>query len=257
MKIAIVQTKPVINEIDNNMKTILSLVDEAKEQEVELICFPEMAFNGYSFDNMEWQVNEQKKYLNLLRAKASIYDITIVIGGIEKVEDKYYLAQYVIDEEISSYHKIHIGSKESRFIAAGEDIKVFTKDDLTFGIMMCYDTHFPELCTYMALSGANLILAPSAVPNDPFNRVETWKKYLVARAYDNRVYVAANNLIFHQGGGGMICYNPNGDMIDCSSSNNEDMLVFEVEKQNYSKTSMKQRNFILDRKPEVYKKYNF
>lgn len=256
MKIAIVQTKPMINEIENNMRTILSFIDEAKEQEAQLICFPEMAFNGYNFDNLEWQVNQQKKYLNLLQGKAKIDNMTIVIGGIEKIADRYYLAQYVIDDSIRSYNKIHIGSKESRFVAAGEEIKVFTKKELTFGIMMCYDTHFPELCTYMALSGADLILAPSAVPNDPSKRVAAWKKYLVARAYDNRVYIAANNLIFYQGGGGMICYNPSGDMIDCNSSNNEDMLIFEVEKQNYSKTSMKQRNFILDRKPEVYKKYN-
>lgn len=253
MKIAIVQTKPVVNEMENNVRTILSFIEKAIEQDVKLICFPEMAFCGYTFENLEWQVTKQKSYIERLRIEAVENNITIVVGGIEKIQDKYYLAQFVIDEYIDSYHKIHIGNKERCFVGAGEEIKVFKKNELIFGIMMCYDTHFPELSTYMALSGANLILAPSAVPNDSCKRVDSWKKYLVARAYDNRVYVAANNLIFDNGGGGMICYDPNGDMVDCNRGNDEAMLIFETKKGNYSKTSMMRRDFKLDRKPEVYK----
>ncbi|GKX29637.1 amidohydrolase [Vallitalea longa] len=256
MKIAMVQTKPVINEMESNFRTILSFIEEAIEQNVELICFPEMALCGYTFENLEWQVTKHKSYIERLRIEANKNNITIVIGGIEKLLDEYYLAQFVIDEDIDSYHKIHIGNKERCFVTAGEEIKVFKKNDLIFGIMMCYDTHFPELSTYMALSGANLILAPSAVPNDSSKRVDSWKKYLVARAYDNRVYVAANNLIFDNGGGGMICYDPNGDMIECDRGNDESMLIFEVEKGNYSKTSMKKRDFKLDRKPELYEKWS-
>lgn len=254
MRISIAQTKPHIGQVKNNGERILAYINEGLKEEVDLILFPEMAMPGYTFEAMDTVINDQNTLIHQIESLLENHDTKVIIGGLEKEESKYYLSQYVIGKTIETYRKIHIGKKESLYVSPGETMKVFKKNTFSFGIMMCYDTHFPELATQMALNGAQVIFAPSAVPNLPEKRVADWKKYLIARAYDNRVYVIANNLIFGERGGGTIAINPFGEVVFESVSLEEGLVSLDLKRFEFSKTGMKNRDFKMNRKPEIYNK---
>lgn len=257
MKIAVVQMSASIEAPLMNEEKIHQYILDAAEAEVHLICFPEMALIGYGFENLEERVKTQNATIQRLQVLAKTYHMTLLVGGIEydEILDDYYIAQYVINDHIETYRKIHIGQKEGAYVASGESIKTFEVDGLKFGIMLCYDGHFPELCTIMAAQGAKLIFNPSASPNKPSDRLRMWEKYLIARAYDNRQWLIGNNLRFNGKGGGMMVVDSDGVRVDQCELEADHMMVVEYVATDYRSGSMKKRDFALDRRDDIYRKY--
>jgi predicted amidohydrolase len=66
---------------------------------------------------------------------------------------------------------------------------------LTIGMQLCFETHFPEISYAQAKQGANLLAVGFASPKETdAEKLERFKRYLCARAYDNACYVLACNL---------------------------------------------------------------
>lgn len=255
MQVALVQIQSRINDPQYNMAKMMDHMNSISLEGEMIILFPEMAIHGYDFTDLGEKVKVQSLVLKSLEAFAKSKDICILVGGIGYEDNCYYLSQFVISEGIQMYHKIHLGKKEAEVVTGGDAIRVFDYKDIKLGVMMCYDTHFPELSTHMSLMGADIIFAPFAVPNKPDLRVANWKKYLGARAYDNRVYVGACNLMTEDGGGGLIAYNDKGEIIDACSSSQEAVMIFELKRGVYSGDSMRNRLFTAHRKPKIYSQY--
>lgn len=252
-KIAMVQMSAEVDNIEENEKKIITFINKAIDLNVSIICFPEMALIGYGFNNLDQRLIKQEIILNKIHKIAIDNEILILIGGLEKTNESLYLSQYVIHKTIKSYHKIHVGQKELEFISQGNDIPIFEYKDIKFGIMICYDGHFPELSGIMARKGADIVFNPSASPNKPIKRLASWCKYLTARAYDNRVWLLATNLRFNNKGGAILVINSDGDKVISYSEDKDHMEIIDYKKKIYSSTSMKDRDFKVSRRPEVYK----
>ncbi|OGI03618.1 MAG: NAD(+) synthase [Candidatus Margulisbacteria bacterium GWF2_38_17] len=84
MKIALGQIKIIPNNAEKNITRILEMVRQAKEQEVDLIVFPEMAIGGYMLGD-DWLRDDVcadlMKYNELIR-KESESGIAIAFGNI-------------------------------------------------------------------------------------------------------------------------------------------------------------------------------
>lgn len=61
---------------------------------------------------------------------------------------------------MGTYNKTHLWAGERFWFRAGDRYPVFHMDFGTVGLMICYDGGFPEVSRILALSGAELILAP-------------------------------------------------------------------------------------------------
>lgn len=251
MRIAIVQTKPDVASINNNHKKILEFIQQGIESKVELICFAEMSLCAYDFSDLSQKVSLQMPFINRLKEISVKKNICICVGGIEASGKDYFISQFVINKDIKTYRKTHLGQKERLSFKPGDTMPIFESHGHKFGIMTCYDSHFPELALEYALQGAEFILNPTATPNLAEKRTQLWSKYLVARAYDNRVWIFANNLLFNNKGGGMMVYDSNGDLFLEYKNNDEHMEVIEVEFSSYS-PSMKNRLFNADRRVDLY-----
>ena len=98
------------------------------------------------------------------------------------------------DGAIARYRKLHIPPPERPLFRSGNNVPLFKLKGLTFGIQLCYDAHFPDLSTRMAVQGADLILMPHASPRGtPAAKHRSWMRHLPARAYDNGLFVIAVN----------------------------------------------------------------
>ena len=67
---------------------------------------------------------------------------------------------------------------------------MFHEGDLTFGLELCYESHFPEISTVLCLKGAEILFMPHASPRgEPDEKMKSWLRHLPSRAFDNGVFV--------------------------------------------------------------------
>jgi len=95
---------------------------------------------------------------------------------------------------IGAYRKVHIAPPEKNIFDAGQAAPVFEAAGVRFGIQLCYDAHFPEFATRMALDGAEVIFHAHASPRGPLKKSAT-RGCGTCRPgpFDNGVFVVACN----------------------------------------------------------------
>jgi predicted amidohydrolase len=87
---------------------------------------------------------------------------------------------------LGKQRKVHpYWPEEPLGVSPGESFEVFTTDFGVVGMMICYDSWWPEAARLLALKGAEVILFPNAGYEE---------KILPARAIDNNVYIVAATL---------------------------------------------------------------
>ena len=124
---------------------------------------------------------------------ALTYNINIIAGSIPVLEDdQLYNVSYLMqrDGEINTQCKIHITPHEERdwVLTGGNEIGVFETDAGKVGILICYDSEFPELGRMMAEKGVQIIFVPFWT--DTKNGYQRVKICGQARAIENECYVA-------------------------------------------------------------------
>lgn len=266
--IALVQMQARLGLIQENLNKIAHYVQEASSKQVDIICFPEMCLQGYSrqpMTNLALDL-ENSVIIDQLSQLAKEKSITVIVGLAEKNDHgKPYITQVVAlaDGNIVKYRKTHLGRSEQPFYSPGNDINVIKTPKINFGIQICYDLHFPEMTTILSLQGAELILAPHASPSIVGDRRDIWLKYLIARAYDNCVFVAACNLVGDDGEGHSYCggamvIDPKGQVIAEDFNGTEGMLVAKLDASKINlirgqeSCSMANSFYLNDRRPELY-----
>lgn len=121
------------------------------------------------------------------------YNINIIAGSMPSVEDgKLYNVSYLCrrDGTWNAQYKIHITPSERLEwgITGGTSVKVFDTDVAKIGILICYDSEFPELSRILAQQGMQILFVPfSTDMNSAYQRVRICAQ---ARAIENECYVA-------------------------------------------------------------------
>ena len=266
-RIALVQMQAETGNVKGNLAKIADYTERAAKDKVDVICFPELSITGY---------NKIKGYLtpetipgpsaDYISSLACLLRVIILAGLPEKSSsERPFISQMVAFPEgkVAVYRKTHLGKTEVSAFSPGDKIPVFQGETANFGIGICWDMHFPELSTVLALKGAEIIFAPHASPKVMGNRRESWLKYLTARAYDNGLYVAACNLVGTDGEskefcGGALVLDPKGNIVAESFTGEEGMLVADLDPDLVNNMRQKERkvmsdSFYLDfRRPELY-----
>ncbi len=124
---------------------------------------------------------------------AVTYNINIIAGSVPVLEeDKLYNVSYLFerDGEIQEQYKIHITphEKDDWVMDGGNTLNVFDTDAGRVGILICYDSEFPELGRMMAEKGVQIIFVPFWT--DTKNAYQRVRLCAQARAIENECYVA-------------------------------------------------------------------
>ncbi|MDC0611826.1 bifunctional GNAT family N-acetyltransferase/carbon-nitrogen hydrolase family protein [Vibrio sp.] len=130
---------------------------------------------------------------NRFSEMAITYNINIIAGSMPEVkDDQLYNVSYLLhrDGDIDEQAKIHITPHEERewVIDGGDKIQVFETDAGKVGILICYDSEFPELGRIMAEQGVQIIFVPFWT--DTKNGYQRVRLCSQARAIENECYVA-------------------------------------------------------------------
>jgi predicted amidohydrolase/GNAT superfamily N-acetyltransferase len=121
------------------------------------------------------------------------YNINIIVGSMPELKDgSLYNVGYLCkrDGSVEKYEKIHVTPDESKVwgMQGGKNLKVFDTDCGKIGVLICYDSEFPELSRILAKEGMDILFIPFLTDTqNGFSRVRYCAQ---ARAIENECYVA-------------------------------------------------------------------
>ncbi|QIA06936.1 carbon-nitrogen hydrolase family protein [Draconibacterium halophilum] len=121
------------------------------------------------------------------------YNINIITGSMpELVDDNLYNAGYLCrrDGSTERYEKLHVTPDEVKVwgMQGGSSLKALDTDCGKIGVLICYDSEFPELSRLLADEGVDILFVPFLTDTqNGFSRVRNCSQ---ARAIENECYVA-------------------------------------------------------------------
>ncbi|MBW1695838.1 MAG: nitrilase [Deltaproteobacteria bacterium] len=265
IRIAAAITRCPVGKTRENLDGMVKWVRAAKNQRAHVICFPEMNITGYlnRAEIRNFAEPATGRITERLISLARSEKIIILAGMAEKTDGNCIYASHLVikpDGTADIYRKVHIAPVEKTIFKPGNRIPVFDINGVKFGIQLCYDAHFPELTTYMALNGADLIFIPHASPRcDPAGKLKSWSRHLPARAYDNAVFVVACNqtgdnemgLSFP---GIAVVIAPSGEIMKKWTSDKEGILLADLTADSLARIrTHNMRYFLPNRRPGLYR----
>ncbi len=190
LKLGIVQMSVREGMVDENCRKARELVKRYAEDDIDLLCFPELCISGYNFERAASSDREAEFFSEL----AAEYHIAI-LAGIQIAEGKrHYDVACLWNEEgrlLGEYRKIHLWATENDFFEKGDKLVTVPFKGWNIGMLICADYGFPELSTPLAQKlDADVILYPSAWGAGWEDLFSTCSKM---RAAENQVYTVALN----------------------------------------------------------------
>ena len=187
--------------VDSLMQQVEYFVDTVSEYRSDFALFPEF-FNAPLMAKHN-HLSEAAAIRELAKHTAEIvqrfsnlsisYNINIIAGSMPEMrDDKLYNVGYLCkrDGTIERYEKIHVTPDEAKLwgMQGGSTIKTFDTDCGKIGILICYDSEFPELSRLLAQEGMDILFVPFLTDTqNGFSRVRFCSQ---ARAIENECYVA-------------------------------------------------------------------
>ena len=191
-----------IKSFDEFAKMVEYYVDVTGDYRADFVLFPELfTMQLLSIDNEEVAPNvaieRMTKYTEqvkeLFQKLAVKYNVNIIAGSHPtKVGDRVQNISYIClrDGQIHEQAKIHPTPDEKYWwnIEGGDEVKVIDTDCGPIGVLICYDSEFPELTRHLVNQGINILFVPFLTDNrQAYCRV---KYCCQARAVENQIYVA-------------------------------------------------------------------
>jgi predicted amidohydrolase/GNAT superfamily N-acetyltransferase len=188
-------------DIDSLMTQAEYFIDAVSGYRSDFALFPEF-FNAplMARDNHLGEaeaIRELAKHTNNIVQQFSnlsiSYNINIITGSMPELKNgKLFNAGYLCkrDGSIERYEKIHVTPDEAKVwgMQGGKAIKVFDTDCGKIGILICYDSEFPELSRILADQGMDILFVPFLTDTqNGYSRVRYCSQ---ARAIENECYVA-------------------------------------------------------------------
>jgi NAD+ synthase (glutamine-hydrolysing) len=217
MRVALAQINTVVGDLDGNAERIRRGLAEAKEQQADLVVFPELAVTGYPPEDLLLRPSfvqaAQQKAEELAREARGI----VVLLGVPWLDrDLYNACAVCAAGEIKTiYRKRFLPNygvfDEDRYFAPARDLVLLEHGGTLVGVTICEDMWQPgPPATELALAGAQVLVNLSA---SPFHllRDRNRQEMFATRARDNSCFVAFCNAV---GGQDELIFDGNSLLLD-------------------------------------------
>lgn len=189
------------NSLEELMQQVEYFVDSVAAYRSDFALLPEF-FNAplmAKFNQLHEPdaIRELAKYTSVIVEKLQqlsiSYNINIISGSMpELVNDKLYNVGYLCrrDGSLERYEKIHVTPDEAKIwgMQPGNKLQTFETDCGKIGVLICYDSEFPELSRLLADEGMDILFVPFLT--DTQNGYSRVRLCAQARAIENECYVA-------------------------------------------------------------------
>lgn len=219
---------------------ICARVAWCEAQGVDFLVCPEGVLGGLADDldqPAEIAIDVEGGRLEALLAPLASRSLTTILGFTEVVAGGklFNTAAVLHDGKVAGlYRKRHPAIRRSIY-NPGDRSPVFNLGGLSFGVMICNDTNYPELAAEMAAQGARAIFVPSnnALRPERADVVAMTREVDVARARDNGVMIVradvAGRTADRVSFGSSVIVDARGTIVRAGALLSEDMLVAEFD----------------------------
>ena len=258
---------------EENLGAAGKLVAEAAAQGARVVVLPELFADRYfpqRMDAARYQLAEPipGPVTRALEQMARDADVTLVGGVYERAKEGLLFNTSLLvsprGEVLGKYRKVHIphgpGYEEKFYFAPGDlGFPVVPAPELRVGLAICWDQWFPETGRALGLSGAELVVFPTAIGDEPtepaFSTHGAWQTACRAQALFNQVFVAAVNRTGREEllsffGGSFIC-DPWGHILVEAGPDDEGAFVADCSLDVIRK-ARELFHFYRDRRPDAY-----
>jgi predicted amidohydrolase len=238
------QLESKTGDFDANLAKVVTGLQRADTDRVEIVCFPECFLTGYP-DKEEparkgaFAVDSPQ--LMKLLDKTMKFDATYIVGFNElRGKDLYNTAVVVQKGHIlGTYSKC---AAYMPFHKQGREFPVFERSGVKFGIIICADGGYIEPTRILALKGARIVFAPHfnfINAKGLIGHFQHVRADHIARAVENDVwFVRGNNVVIAKesglsyegvGYGDSYIIDPQGEMQVRSRRMQEDFIFADIE----------------------------
>jgi predicted amidohydrolase len=167
LKVGLAQINPILGELH------LERIEEAKKQQVELLCFPELSLTGYVLKDLvaDVSIKATERSSPMAELLAASRDLDLLFGFVEQDHRyRYFIsAAYLSQGQIVHVHrKVYLPTygmfEEGRFLATGDRFRAFDTRFGRMGTLICEDFWHMSSAYCLWLDGADVLLLLSASP---------------------------------------------------------------------------------------------
>jgi len=173
LKVGLAQMTPKLGDVETNLTLHLQIIEEAAEQGVELLVFPELSLTGYRLRDLAYSVAlkptaKDPIFSQLLDASR---DMDLVVGFVETDHrQKFFIAAaYLSGGSLVHLHrKVYLPTygmfDEGRYFAWGDALRAFDTRFGRVGILICEDFWHVSAAYTLWLDGADMLILTSSSP---------------------------------------------------------------------------------------------
>ena len=209
---------------DGNLKNILSVIDEASERKVSVLCLPELCITGYGCEDAFYAPFVQEKSIEMIQQvlNHSAFDIVISIGFPMLIKNTLYNCIGLVynNRLLGIVPKQHLAGDglhyEPRWFKPWKDEKtinviinsstvpfgnmLFSFNGIKVGLEVCEDAWVADRPGIdLARMGADIILNPSA-SHFAFNKHKVRERFVEEGSRSQNVAYVYSNLLGNESG---------------------------------------------------------
>ena len=265
MKLALAQMR-MTEDMGQNLKKTLELIDSAAGAGAELIVFPEIQLSPFfpqyeKRDASRWTLTLNSPEIRAVCGACAAAGIWASPNFYVEEAGRCYDMSLLIDDRgnIAGRQKmVHIAQAEcfyeqDYYTPSEESFQVFDTPFGKLGVVVCFDRHYPESVRTEALLGAELILIPTANTKAEPSELFQWEVKI--QAFQNSVNIAMCNRVGPEGAmdfsGESLVSDYNGETL-ALAGDGEELLLCEVDLPG-AKRTRERKPYTSLRRPGLYR----
>ncbi|MGA9174244.1 MAG: nitrilase-related carbon-nitrogen hydrolase [Thermoactinomyces sp.] len=245
MRVGLAQIRPRLGRVDINVELHREMIHRAREEQVDLLIFPELSLTGYNLLDLTYEMAMDPFSPEIQRLAQEAGEMDLVIGFVEHSPEHilYNSAAYITAGNLHYLHrKVYLPTygmfDEGRYVGQGQVIRSFPTRFGQFGLLICEDVWHPSAPYLLTQDGAHLIIVPSNSPGREVTGTglgsqESWYSLLKNYALLGGNYLLFANRVGTEDGitfyGGSAVVDPFGKIEKQAGLFKEELLVVDID----------------------------
>jgi len=266
MKVRAIQFSPILGDISKNLTFHLKEINQAIDDKIELIIFPELSISGYQLKDIIYDISLKPNDQTIKQLADLSKQIDIIIGAPYEslagiiTNTAFYFSEGALKHCHDKVQLPNFGMfEELKIFKPGVQFKTFKIKEFTAGILICREILFPIHAYLYYLQEVDFLIGISNSPHrgitkDGFSSFKFWENLgYVFSVNFHQNYVFVNRCGFEDGigfGGGSF-FAPSGKGIQKKAKYmDNDILDFEISLADVRRSRLSS-NYLRDEKPEI------
>jgi NAD+ synthase (glutamine-hydrolysing) len=255
LRIALAQVDVAVGDLDGNADIVSAWVAKAREQEADLVAFPEMALTGYPPEDLVLRrsfagaAKDKLRELAARLADEGAGDIAVVVGYLDRADEptprlgrpagepQNAAAMLFGGEVVAEYAKHHLPNygvfDEFRYFVPGDRFPVLRLHGIDVGLTVCEDLWQDGGPIHVAHeAGVGLVVCINGSPYER-GKTHTRDELSARRAKEAGAPLAYVNLVGGQDelvfDGGSLVVDADGNLVARAGQFDEELLVVDLD----------------------------